>query len=106
MSELDQISRLLGNIEAKQDATSQRVDAISSKLGALHDNNEEIRKEVKLVAARLDTIESDLKLRIEPSVEELQDLKHKGMGVVAAMSVVFTVIGYAASKLIKHFFHV
>lgn len=101
-NELDQISRLLGNIEAKQTTTNQQLEALFNKVDIMRQEHAETLGIVKELNSRLDLVEKELAEDVVPVVQQLQQLKQRGIGILTVIGLLGTGAGFLLTKAAKY----
>jgi chromosome segregation ATPase len=88
--DLDQLSRLLGRIEADMAEGARQRDALFKKLDNIETIMHEQNGAAKLLAAQVAELAKDqidlvkrIDEQISPAVEDFKSLKNKGLGVIA-----------------------
>lgn len=102
MSELDQISRLLGSIEAKQTTNNQQLKALFGKVDTMRKEHSELLGVVKELNSRLDVLESELAEDVVPMVQEFQRLKQRGIGILTIIGLLSAGAGFLLTKVLKY----
>lgn len=103
MSELDQISRLLGSIEAKLQTNGQQLTALFTKVDVIRKEHAELLGVVKELNSRVDLIEKEIAEDVVPTVQEVQRLKQRGIGILTVIGLLGTGAGFLLTKVLKHF---
>ena len=103
MSNLDEISRILGRIEANQATSKEVVDALFRRMDDLRADHSELIGVVKEHAAKLTFFEEELTDTVVPAIDEFAKLKQRGIGVIAVIGILSAGAGATLVKLSKLF---
>ncbi len=95
MDDLDQLSRLLGRIEADMAEAARQRDALFKKLDNMETMMHEQNGASKLIAAQVAELAKDhvalvemIDEEIKPVVDDYKALKNKGLGVIGLIGLV------------------
>lgn len=89
--ELNEISNAIGRLQADVKHILHQVDGVDRKVESLQASNVENGLSVKNAHRRLD--------ELTPKVDHHESLKNKGLGVIAAVGVIFGVLGALLGKI-------
>lgn len=96
---IDELSEMLGRISADISHVRQKTDAIDNKVETLQESNVEHRVTIKAAHRRLDEFNGRMS-KVEDNVRDHENLKNKGMGIVAFVGFVFGTLGAAITKVL------
>ena len=103
MSELDEISRVLGRIEANQ-ATAKEVDkAMFKRMDEQRRSHDELMGVVKETTARVAFVEDEMTNTIVPVIDDFARLKQRGIGAIVIIGLLSAGAGATLAKLSKLF---
>lgn len=102
MSELDQISRLLGSIETKLQTNGQQLDALFNKVDIIRKEHSETLGVVKELNSRVDLLEKEIAEDVVPTVQEMQRLKQRGIGILTVIGLLGAGAGFLLTKALKY----
>lgn len=106
MNNLDEISRLLGNIEAKQTIANGQLEALFKRVDDIRKEQAETLGIVKELNSRVDLLENELAQDVVPTVQEVQRLKQRGIGILTTIGLLSAGAGYLLNKGLKYFFNI
>ena len=93
---VDELSRMIGQIQADVKHTRKSVDVIETKVDHLTQTSIRNEGSLKDAQKKIDDM--------HPHVEEFRKLKQRGIGILTALSMVFGAIGAFLSKVIGAMF--
>jgi len=101
MSDLDEISMMLGRIANQNDEHARQLNALFAQLDALKREHIEIAGVAK--EAIRQSIETTRVLReeIKPVTDDFRNLKAKGVGVLGVVAIMGSVAGVVLDKIWK-----
>lgn len=98
---LDEISRVLGRIEAHQSTTKESTQAIFRRVDELRMSHHETMGALKEQNARLTFMEEELAQTVIPAIEDINKLKQRGIGVLAFIGLLGAGAGAMLMKFTK-----
>lgn len=102
MSELDQISRLLGSIETKLETNGQQLGALFNKVDIIRREHAETFGIVKELHSRVELLEKEVAEDVVPTVQEMQRLKQRGIGILTVIGLLGAGAGFLLTKAFKY----
>lgn len=90
---IDELSKTLGVISSDIKHLVNKTANIDDKVETLQNHSVEHKASTKAAHKRIDDI--------APKVTEHENLKNKGIGILAVISIVFGILGNAISKVIQ-----
>lgn len=96
MSDIDELSRMLGGIQTDILYIRKSTDAIDTKVDKAHENLIEVQASTKSAHKRID--------EIVPCVEDYKVMKQRGIGITMVLGAIFGLVGASAFKIMKLLF--
>lgn len=112
MGDIDEVSRLLGQLVNETESTNRQMSALFTKFDSMqreyHDvlhiatqalrlANENKERQLKLE----ESIVKDIEENIKPTLEDYRKLKQRGIGIVAILSFIVGLLSFAFKELVK-----
>ena len=93
--EIDELSKMLGSMQADIAHIRKTNDAIDAKVDKAHENVIELKASAKSAHKRIDAL--------KPHVEDYKKMKQRGIGLTAALAAICGFIGSALLKSLNFF---
>ena len=92
MTSIDEVSKSLGALEAGMEHIKSKVDDIYAKVDTTNGSLIVQEQKIKSAHKRLDVV--------QPMVEGHEDIKNKGIGIIAVLSIAFSALGAFIGKVL------
>lgn len=96
---IDELSQILGSISADIKNIAKKTDSIDDKVETLQEHSVEQRVTIKAAHKRLDQMNDDHK-DLKKTVDGHENLKNRGLGIVAFIGFVFGTLGAGIGKIL------
>lgn len=103
MSEIDEVSRLLGVLTSQNEISGQQMATLVKKFDGVQAEMRDIKEIAREAVARAERLEERLD-DIEPNVEDYKKLKQRGIGVLGLIGLGSGAAGAGLREVIGKFF--
>jgi len=104
MTGVDEISRMLGELRADNAEAMRQRTAMWNKFDEVSKTCSEISGCVKMLGAQHVALAAKIDVEHAPVINEMKQLKQRGIGVLAILGIVGTVVAATLSSLFDKFF--
>jgi predicted nucleic acid-binding Zn-ribbon protein len=101
--ELDQLSIVIGRLEADIKHIRSSTDVMNEKVNNINDHTIRQEASVKSAHKRIDHITTEFK-DVKNKVDNHENLKNKGIGLIAIVGIAVSTAGTAIINFLKHVF--
>ena len=100
MAEIDQLSEIIGKLNAEVAENQRQNTALFRKLDAIEEKITKMAGAVEMVASKQMELEADVKENINPVVADYKAMKNRGIGVIAFIGLASGGVGAALAKFV------
>ena len=103
MSDIDEVSKLLGILTAQNDQSAQQMVSLMQKFDNMQQDVQDIKQIAKEALDKAEQLEERLDEDIEPDVQDYKKLKQRGIGVLGIIGIGSGAAGAGLREVLSKF---